>query len=172
VKVLIVRCGDFFAPKPVNSWLTQGMVQPGKPIAAVRSPGPPEVAHSWAYLPDVADTVAALLALPDLGDFEVFHMRGHTQTAAELIAGLEAAAGRKLKVSQLPWFAIHAVAPFNETFREMLEMRYLWDRPALLDNARLVARLGKEPHTPLVDALRAALAGAGALPQVPEALAA
>ncbi|HEY0436664.1 MAG TPA: NAD-dependent epimerase/dehydratase family protein [Phenylobacterium sp.] len=172
LKVLIVRCGDFFAPRPVNSWLTQGMVQPGKPITSVRSPGPLEVAHSWAWLPDIAETVARLLALPDLGAFEVFHMRGHTQTAAELIAGLEAAAGRKLKVSQLPWFAIHAVAPFNETFREMLEMRYLWNRPVLLDNAKLVTRLGAEPHTPLTEALRAALIGAGALPKAPEALAA
>jgi len=34
----------------------------------------------------------------------------------------------------------------------------------LLDNARLVARLGGEPHTPIEVALRTALAGMGALP--------
>jgi hypothetical protein len=42
----------------------------------------------------------------------------------------------------------------------------------LLDNARLVARLGAEPHTPIQDALRTALAGLGALPHEPAALAA
>jgi hypothetical protein len=56
--------------------------------------------------------------------------------------------------------------------REMTEMKYLWDRPVLLDNARLVARLGAEPHTPLVEALATALAGMGALPAVPDRLAA
>ena len=33
-------------------------------------------------------------------------MRGHTQTGHELVAGLEAAAGRKLKVTPMPWFAV------------------------------------------------------------------
>jgi nucleoside-diphosphate-sugar epimerase len=165
LKVLIVRCGDFFGPAPGNNWLSQGLIQPGKPITAVRYPGPLSIAHSWAYLPDVAETVVRLLGLPDLGAFETFHLRGHTQTGAELVAGLEDAAGRKLKVSLLPWLAVRAVAPFNETMREMVEMKYLWDAPVLLDNARLVARLGGEPHTPLAEALRAALAGMDARPQ-------
>ncbi len=142
LKVLIVRCGDFFGPAPGNNWLSQGLVQPGKPIASVRYPGPLDVAHSWAYLPDVAETVVRLLALPDLAGFETFHMRGHTQTGAQFVAGLEAAAGRKLKVAQLPWFAVRAVGAFNETFREMVEMKYLWDQPVLLDSTRLTARLG------------------------------
>jgi nucleoside-diphosphate-sugar epimerase len=172
VKVLIVRLGDFFGPSPGNNWLSQGLIQPGRPITAVRYPGPLSVAHSWAYLPDAAETVVRLLALPDLGGFETFHMRGHTQTGAELVAGLEAAAGGTLKVSQLPWLAIRAVRPFNEMFREMLEMKYLWNTPVLLDNAKLVARLGAEPHTPLTEALRAALIGMGALAAPAEQLAA
>jgi len=165
VSVLIVRAGDFFGPRPGNNWLSQGLLKPGKPLAAVSYPGPLSVAHSWAYLPDVAETMVRLAELPDLGDFEVFHMRGHTQTGQALVDALARVAGRRLAVSRLPWFAIQAVAPFNETFREMLEMRYLWDQPVLLDNARLTARLGAEPHTPIDEALRAALRGMNALPQ-------
>ena len=33
--------------------------------------------------------------------------------------------------------------------RELLEMRYLWEQPLRLDNARLLDTLGAEPHTPL-----------------------
>ena len=173
LRVLIVRCGDFFGPKPGNNWLSQGLVKPGRPISAVSYPGPLDVAHSWAYLPDVAEIMVRLaLDEASLAPFETFHMRGHTQTGAEMVQGLEAAAGRKLAVSRLPWFAIRGIAPFNETFREMLEMRYLWETPVLLDNARLVARLSVEPHTPLEDALRTALAGMGALPRQGDALAA
>ncbi len=36
-------------------------------------------------------------------------------------------------------------------------MRYLWDTPVQLDNAKLVSLLGAEPRTPLDDALRKAL---------------
>ena len=51
------------------------------------------------------------------------------------------------------------LSPFVETFREMREMRYLWKRPVKLDNSKLVAFLGHEPHTPLDIAVRATLAG-------------
>ena len=171
-RVLIVRCGDFFGPHPGSNWLSQGLVTAGKPITAVRYPGPLEVDHAWAWLPDVAETVLRLLEDPALGTFEVFHMRGHTQTGHALVEALEEAAGRKLKVGRMPWFAMQAVAPFVEMLREMMEMRYLWDQPVRLDNTRLVNRLGVEPHTPLAEALREALVGMGALAKSPENIAA
>ena len=165
VKVLIVRAGDFFGPRPGANWLSQGLVKPGKPVTAISYPGPPAIPHCWAYLPDVAETMVALAMRDDLADVEMFHMRGQTLTGDDLAAALSQAAGRRLAVRRLPWIAVKAMAPFNETMREMLEMRYLWDRPVLLDNRKLVARLGAEPHTPIVDALRAALAGMDALPR-------
>ena len=165
VPVLIVRCGDFFGPKPGNNWLSQGIVRPGRPVTSVTCPGPMDVPHTWAYLPDVAETFVRLLET-DLGAFEVFQMKGHEVTFRELVAGLEAAAGRTLKVNRLPWPALRLVAPFNESLREMLEMRYLWNEPVLLDDRRLVQRLGAEPRTPLTEALRTALQGQGSLPRV------
>jgi hypothetical protein len=45
----------------------------------------------------------------------------------------------------------------------MWEMKYLWDVPVRLDNARLVRILGQEPHTPLQIALQETLAGMGCL---------
>jgi nucleoside-diphosphate-sugar epimerase len=161
--VLIVRAGDFFGPRPGNNWLSQGIVPAGRPITAVSYPGPLEVRHAWAYLPDVAETFVRLLDAR-LGDFETFHMQGQAVTGHELVAGLEAAAGRKLAVRRLPWLAIAAAAPFNETLREMQEMRYLWRRDVLLDNTRLLTRLGAEPRTLLPEALREALIGQGSLP--------
>ncbi len=165
VRSLTVRAGDFFGPKPTGgSWMSQGLVKPGRPLAAVTYPGPLEIAHAWAYLPDLAETFVRLLDT-DLADFEVFHFRGQQATGQELVGALQVAAGRRVAVRRLPWFAFAVIAPFNEMIREMLEMKYLWDRPVLLDNTRLVAKLGAEPHTPLADALRAALAGMDALPE-------
>lgn len=163
VPILIVRCGDFFGPRPGNNWLSQGIVRAGRPITSVTVPGPMDAPHAWAYLPDVAETFVRLLDT-GLGPFEVFQMKGHEITLAELVAGLEGAAGRKLKVSRLPWPLLRLIAPFNESLREMLEMRYLWNEPVLLDDTRLVRQLGAEPRTPLVEALRTALAGQSSLP--------
>jgi|SRR5579859_94043 len=170
--VLIVRCGDFFGPKPGNNWLSQGLIKPGKPLTALTYPGPLSIPHGWAYLPDVAETMLALASRSDLSSFEVFHMAGHTLNGEELAAALGRVVGRKLPINRLPWFAVRAIAPFNETFREMLEMHYLWETPVLLDNKRLVARLGAEPHTPIEAALGQALAGLGALDVPSAALAA
>jgi hypothetical protein len=45
----------------------------------------------------------------------------------------------------------------------LLEMRYLWQTPHALANARLTALIGPEPHTPLPQAVAAALADLGLL---------
>ena len=50
-----------------------------------------------------------------------------------------------------------SIAPFNATMREMIEMRTFWEHPLRLDNHALMAFLGEEPRTPLVEALRVTL---------------
>ncbi|MBW8816339.1 MAG: NAD(P)H-binding protein [Caulobacterales bacterium] len=162
VPTLIVRAGDYFGAKAGNNWLSDGFIKPGRPVTAVTYPGPLGVPHAFAYLPDVAETFVRLLDT-ELGAFEVFQMQGQEVTGRELVAALEQAAGRKLAVRSLPWLAVAAAAPFNETLREMQEMRYLWERPVVMANTRLVRQLGFEPRTPLAEALRTALVGLGCL---------
>jgi len=165
VPVLIVRAGDFFGPGAANSWLAQGIVTPGRPMRSVRYPGDPAVGHAWAYLPDLAETFGRLLdRADDLGPFARFHFGGHwLERGIALAEAIKRVAGRDLPVRKLPWWAIRLISPFHETMREMLEMRYLWQRPLRLDNARLVAFLGAEPHTPLDEALGVTLSDLGCL---------
>jgi hypothetical protein len=61
---------------------------------------------------------------------------------------------------ELLWEDVHdrIVATFRE-MREMREMRYLWREPIRMDNARLIAAVGQEPHTPLDEAVEATLVG-------------
>jgi hypothetical protein len=49
-------------------------------------------------------------------------------------------------------------SPLVPLFRELKEMRYLWQVPIRLTNARLVGTLGAEPRTPLKAAVAATLA--------------
>jgi nucleoside-diphosphate-sugar epimerase len=167
VSVLIVRAGDFFGPRAGNSWFSQGLVKPGRPLFAVTYPGQREAGHAWAYLPDLARTIAQLLdRASDLQAFEVFHFAGHSfERGVELAEATRRAAGvPKAPIRRFPWFAIYLLSPFIETLREMLEMRYLWQRSLLLDNSKLVRFLGQEPHTPLDEALRTTLSGLGCMP--------
>jgi nucleoside-diphosphate-sugar epimerase len=158
--VLIVRAGDYFGAVG-NGWLSpQGMLQ-GKPLRAVSYPGRPELTHAWAYLPDVAETMVRLIEAGGLGSFETLHFQGYELSGHALFEALETATGRRLKLGRLPWVALQALSPFNETLRETLEMRYLWDAPVLLDNGKLVAKLGSEPRTNLVVALKSALRSLG-----------
>lgn len=73
--------------------------------------------------------------------------------------------GQQPRVSAFPWWLMKLAAPFVVTFREMQEMRYLWRAPLRMDNQRLVAVLGKEPHTPLEQAVEVTLDGLGCLPE-------
>ena len=153
--VLIVRCGDFFGPGSGNSWFGQVVAPPG--LTAITDPGRPGITHAWAYLPDAAETIARLLA-SDLGHFARFHMRGHEWEGAELAAAIRRVTGRaELRLKRFPWFLVRLASPVVPLFRELLEMRYLWQRPLHLDNRKLVAHLGAEPHTPPDEALRTAL---------------
>jgi nucleoside-diphosphate-sugar epimerase len=175
-KVLVIRAGDFFGPAAPNSalgWLT---VRRGGAVRSVMRPGPVEVGHAFAYMPDLAETVARLIDREDeLADFEVFHFAGHWLARGDaIVQSIRRVSGNaKLPIRPFPYPLIWALAPFNETFRELLEMRYLWRKPIGLDNSKLVRFLGEEPHTPLDAAMTATLAdmdclGEQALPSCPQ----
>lgn len=171
VRTLIVRAGDFFGRHTVNSWFSQGMVQPGKPVRSVTYPGNRDVGHAWAYLPDFGETVARLADREqELAAFERFHFRGHYfERGVEIAerAGVAANGEAGARINGFPWFAIVALAPFVPLFREMSEMRYLWSEDVELDNAKLVAFLGEEPHTPIDVALRDTLVAMGCIKSEP-----
>ena len=59
-RVLIVRAGDFFGPRAVNSWFSQGLVKAGSRPKAITYPGTRGIGHQWTYLPDMAGGHAAI----------------------------------------------------------------------------------------------------------------
>ncbi|HKD20579.1 MAG TPA: NAD(P)H-binding protein [Rhizomicrobium sp.] len=165
-RVLIVRAGDFFGPQAANNWFSQGLVKPGEPVKAITYPGRNHVGHQWAYLPDVAETMVRLLEVSDrLDPFAVFHMDGHWDAdGTQMIEAIRRAVGDpKIPVGKTPWLLMRAASPFVPVFRELLEMRYLWQLPIRMNNARLKATLGEEPHTPWDIAVRTTLQGLGCL---------
>jgi nucleoside-diphosphate-sugar epimerase len=168
-RAIIVRAGDFFGPLPGNSWFSQGLVKPGRPVSAIHLPGDRGVGHQWAYLPDAARTMVELVSHRDrLEPFANFHMTGHwdpdgTQLAMAVQHVVQHRTGKVPSMRRFPWWLVRLAAPFVGTFRELLEMRYLWRQPVRMSNARLVSVLGREPHTPLEKAVEVTLIGLGCL---------
>ena len=172
-RVLIVRAGDFFGPHLGNSWFAQGMIRPGRPLRRIANPNLPGAGHQWAYLPDVAATMAALIERrAHLPHFARFHMAGHwdpdgSAMCAAIRRVVARRGGGRPTVAAFPWWLVRLATPFNETLRELWEMRYLWRESVRLDNTRLVTFLGGETHTPLDEAVERTLDGLGCLPPAP-----
>ena len=177
-RVLVVRAGDFFGPQAGNNWFAQGLLKPGKPVTAISNPADAGVGHQWAYLPDVARTMLALIGKRDaLEPFADFHMEGYWDADG---MGMPQAirrvvvrhGGKAPAIRAMPWWLLKLASPFVETLREMQEMRYLWRQPVRMDNAKLVATLGHEPRTALDDAVAATLRGLGCIADPADAAAA
>lgn len=165
-RVLIVRAGDFFGPNAGNNWFSQGLVKPGRPIASISYPGRARTGHAWAYLPDLAETMIRLIeSEPKLAAFETFHFGGHWDAdGTAMIEAIRRVTGNpEIPVKKFPWPLLTVLSPFVTLFREMHEMRYLWEQPLRLDSTRLSNVLGGEQHTPLDEAVRNTLMGLGCL---------
>lgn len=165
-QVILVRAGDFFGPGAGGSWFAQAVVKPGAPVKAITNPADPGVGHQWAYLPDVAETMVRLVARADeLPSFARFHMEGvWDHDGRQMGNAIRRVTGRaELPIKRFPWWALRLAQPFVPVFRELVEMRYLWQRELHMRNDRLVAFLGAEPRTPLDQAVRETLIGLGCL---------
>ena len=163
VDSVVIRAGDFFGGPGSGTWLDMALASKlgqGKFIY----PGNPGIAHAWAYLPDLAQTFVRVADrfVEDRGStlrgHHRLHFAGHTLTGNEFKAATEALLGRSLRTGNLPWAIIWLASPFMPMWRELLVMRYLWERPHALDDTGLRALIGTVPHTPLAQALRATLA--------------
>ncbi len=140
---IVIRAGDFFGCN-TGSWFDQAIAK-DLPKGKLTFPGPLNLPHAWAYVPDLARTfVRVAEARAGLRSFEQVHFAGHTVTGHDVIASIEQCTGRTLRVGQLPWALIRAVGLVKPLWRELAEMSYLWQRPHQL--------LTDASHAPLIAA--------------------
>ena len=164
LRAVVIRAGDFFGSgRGTNFDLFMAKDLPkGKMTCA----GDMGAATAWAYLPDLAQAFVEVATRRNaLAAFEVFHFRGHTLSGTDWRDALGAASvargwigkDEKLKVGRFPWAVIRLGAPLVPLWRSLADMRYLWQTPHALDNAKLLRLLGSEPHTALKAAVSATL---------------
>jgi nucleoside-diphosphate-sugar epimerase len=159
VRTIILRAGDFFGSGR-GAWFDLVIA---KQLARneVTYPGPLDVVHEWAYVPDLATAMVRLAEKRErLGSFEKFGFPGHAITGRTLIDAIAKASGRDsrdLKVRQMQWWMIKALSPFFALPRELSELDYLWKVPHRISRDKLKATIGEVPHTPLDTAVKRAL---------------
>ncbi len=163
---VVIRAGDFFG-SGTGTWIDLAIAK-SLPQGKLVYPGPLDVAHAWAYLPDLARAFVAVASDGGHRGCLRLHFEGHTATGADFIAALEQAADSLglrpaggFKVGGMPWGLIRAIGLVHPMFRELARMSYLWRVPHALDGRLLQQRVGPLPATPLVPALRQTLLDLG-----------
>ena len=160
MRAVILRAGDFFGGGR-GSWFDLVIA---KDIERRRLtyPGPLDVMHTWAYLPDYADTLVQLAERrADFAPFETFGFAGHALTGNELIAVIEAVTRAKFTVRPMSWWFLKTIGQLMAMGRELSELEYLWRVPHAISGEKLKAAIGKVPHTPIEPAVAASLRALG-----------
>ncbi|MCU4651638.1 epimerase [Roseibacterium sp. SDUM158016] len=157
VRTFVLRAGDFLDTEASGNWFDR-VLAAGIDRGRFTYPGSPDIAHAWAFLPDLAQALAGIAArLDDLPTFSEFTFEGHTATGRQLAEGIARVTDRPIRLKRMSWLPIQLARPFWPEAKQILEMRYLWDRPHSIDGSALAALIGPPPHRPLDDALRAAV---------------
>ncbi|QLG89101.1 NmrA family NAD(P)-binding protein [Chitinibacter bivalviorum] len=157
VDSVVVRAGDYFGAG-TGSWFDEVIIKDLHKNKVVY-PGPSDIPHAWAYLPDLAASFVLLAEQrAQLRGAHTFHFAGHTFTGQQLRQEIEAIEGRPLQLGTLPWGILKLIGVFAAMPRAIVQMRYLWQRPHQIDGSSLPQQIGVVPHTPLNLALRATLA--------------
>lgn len=159
---VVLRAGDFYGCGP-GSWMDQAVLASLARRKLVY-PGPLDVPHAWAYVPDLARAFVAVAGREDLPVFSNLHFAGHTLTGAQLLAALgRAAAGlgwvpaAGWRHGRLPWTLLRVGGLVVPMWRALAEMEYLWRVPHALDGRALQVCVGELPTTPIDTALREVL---------------
>jgi nucleoside-diphosphate-sugar epimerase len=155
VQTIILRAGDFYGGR--GSWFDLVVARDLRKGRIVY-PGPLDVVHAWAYLPDLAAAMVRLAeARARLGAFETFGFRGHAVTGQEMGAAIAAAFERRMMVKRMSWWLVKTFGQLTALGRELAEIEYLWRTPHRISGDKLASLLGDVPSTPFAVAVAGSL---------------
>ena len=104
--------------------------------------GPPDLLHSYSYGADVAAGLVTLAGAEQAWG-EVWHLPvAPAESTRAVVARFGRELGTPLSTSVVPGFVLHAMGLFVPAVKELLEMRYQWQVPFVLDDAKFRAAFG------------------------------
>jgi len=139
-RIAALRAPDFYGPGVGNSYLGDtsiGKLALGKPAVFI---GSPDVLHDYAYVPDIARAAITLLDAPDSAFGQAWHVPcAPTRTTRDILKIAAETLGARLRISAMPAWMLGASAMFSPFLRELIEMRFQWDRPYRVDAAKFAS---------------------------------
>jgi nucleoside-diphosphate-sugar epimerase len=156
VRVTEARAADFVGPQvpAAHSHLTRQLpaLRAGRRAWVI---GNPDAPRSWAYLPDVAATLATL-GTDERALGRAWHVpsappRSQRQALGDLAAAMRVAS---VPVSGLPWTVLRGVGLFSPMMREVVDVRHQFDQEYVIDAAATTAAFGLTA-TPWADVVAA-----------------
>ncbi|MEO1230723.1 MAG: NmrA family NAD(P)-binding protein, partial [Myxococcota bacterium] len=116
VQTIVLRAGDFYG-YGWGSWMDL-VVAKRLREGIMTYPGPMNVKHAWAFLPDLAATFVAIAERrAELSGYSERLFAGHALTGQELQDAFESVLARRLRVTSVPWFWMRLARPFSPMLR-------------------------------------------------------
>jgi nucleoside-diphosphate-sugar epimerase len=160
VEVAVGRASDYFGPRGgAQSNLGDRVVPAALAGRTATVLGDPDQPHTYTFVPDIGEGLAVLGEHPDAPG-KVWHLPNDpaTRTTRELVDVVHRLAGRdRTRLRAVHPLLLRAAAFTNPTLREILEMRYQFAEPFVVDSSRMADLLGARA-TPVEDALEATVA--------------
>jgi nucleoside-diphosphate-sugar epimerase len=155
VEVAIGRASDYFGPRGgAQSNLGDRVIPAALAGKTATVLGDPDQPHTYTYIPDIGEGLAALGEHPDAPG-QVWHLPNdpQTHTTRQLVDIVYRHAGLpRGRLRRLPPVLLRGLGLVNPTMRELVEMQYQFDEPFIVDSSKIANKLGVEA-TPVDQAL-------------------
>jgi nucleoside-diphosphate-sugar epimerase len=144
VQVAIGRASDYFGPHGGAQSNLGDRVFPaamaGKTATVL---GDPDQPHTYTYIPDIGEGLAVLGEHPNAPG-QIWHLPNDpdTKTTRQLVEMIYRRAGQpRAKLRVMPALLLRIVGLANPTVRELIEMRYQFDEPFIVDSSKISTHL-------------------------------
>ncbi|RCK67979.1 NAD-dependent epimerase [Desertihabitans brevis] len=146
LRTMELRASDYIGPAALETENAHGGRRLVEPVLAGRRAwvvGNPDAPHMWTSVDDIART-AATLVLDDRAWGRAWHVpNAEPRSIRQLAADVARAGGApEPRVSGYPRWMLSMMGLADARLREVLEMRYQFDRPFLSDDSETTAVFG------------------------------
>jgi len=153
---LVVRLPDFYGPGADNS-LANPMFRAALAGKTANWVGPVNTPHEFMFVPDTGPVIVDLAGCVECyGEAWNFGGPGEINTL-DFITRIYRAVGRAPKYRTVGRGILKVMGIFNPLYKELVEMVYLEETPVMLDDGKLLAKLGSVRKTSYDEGIRRTL---------------
>ncbi len=148
VQAVCGRAADFYGPRGTLTLFGDYFWKPVLSGKAAMTPANLDVVHTYHYIPDVAQGLAALGSADDsiISAQPIWMLPCQPAvTTREMGKRFEPFLGRSVNMKAMPGWLLKSLGMFMPIMRELGEMTYQWDEPFIVDDSRFRENFNDRP---------------------------